>query len=186
MITINKRKVNSLVLTLTTYFMLLLCLSLSINAQTVQSVEDLVKLLSDGKLKVETRAVPYQLAGDFNGDKVKDIAVIVELLDLPKNISPAIKKVYPYYIKTVAQNDLIMLIIHGKGKGWQFAQKESILLLGRNGAMIFDKERLNEEGEKIEIEKTKDNKTRIFFSTEAASGALKWNGKKYIWSETQP
>lgn len=62
---------------LITFFTLLFSLSFSAKAQTASCAEDLVKTLSDGKLQVETRAIPYKLVGDFNGDKIEDLAVIV-------------------------------------------------------------------------------------------------------------
>lgn len=167
-------------------FALTFCLSICAEAQTERSVKEIVKTLSGGKLKVETRAKPYKLEADFNGDKIKDAAIVVELLDLPKNIGAKIKKAYPYYSKKASKNDLAMLIIHGAGKGWRTAQKESILLVGENSAMIFEKERFNEEGDSVEIERQKNGRVRLFFSTEGSEGYLKWNGKRYVWWETNP
>lgn len=186
MLKICKNAAKVFLLSFITLLTLMFCLQFSVNAQAASNVEDLVKSLSGGKLKVETRARPYKLSADFNGDKVEDTAVIVELLDSPKSISPTVKKAYPYYLNSVAKNDLVMLIIHGTGKGWEFAQKESILLLGHNSALVFEKERFNEQGDSVEIEKDKRGKVRLFFSTEGAEGYLKWNGKRYVWWETQP
>ena len=55
---INKRAAKAFALLLTTISTLLLCLGVSGQAQTPKKVEDLVKSISGGKLKVETRAVP--------------------------------------------------------------------------------------------------------------------------------
>jgi hypothetical protein len=166
---------------------LLFGLQLSVNAQNIKRVEDLVKSLSNEKLKVETRATPYQLVGDFNGDKVNDVAVIVSLSDTVEKTAKTVKVAYPYYFgKEVDAEDLALFIIHGKGKGWQFAQKSSVLFLGRNSALIFQKARLGEKGDGMELDKDKRGKVSIYFVTEGSSGTLKWNGKKYIWTESEP
>ena len=71
-------------------------LNFSAEAQTASSVEDLVRSLSDRKLRVETRATPYKLVGDFNGDKVKDVAVIVSFSDTVENIGKRVRIENPY------------------------------------------------------------------------------------------
>lgn len=191
MFRINRQKVKVFKLMLTAVFMMLFGLTSSAaEPQTAKKVEDLVKSLSGSKLKVETKAVPYQLVGDFNGDKIKDVAVIVSLSDTVKNIAKTVKIEYPYYSgKEVDAEDLALFVIHGAGKGWQFAQKSSVLFLGRSSALIFQKSRLGEHGENgnnWEIEKDKRGRERLFFATEGSDGTLKWNGKKYIWTETNP
>ncbi len=166
---------------------LLLCLPSSLKAQTAMSVEDLVKSLSRGTLQIETRATPHKLIGDFNGDKIKDVAVIVNLSDTVENIEKTVKVQYPYYFgKDVDTDILALFIIHGKGKGWEFAQKSAVLLLGRNSALIFQKDRLNETGDAMQAKQDRRKKTSLYLITEGADGTIKWNGKKYIWSESQP
>jgi len=169
---------------------LTLLFSLNTKAQTASSVEDLVKTLSDKKLQVETKAAPYQLVGDFNGDKIKDVAVIVSLSDTIENIGKTVKIEYPYaraWGKEVDAEDLALFIIHGKGKGWQFAQKSSVLMVGRNSVLIFQKDRLGSDLVRaMEIEKDRRGKASIVFITEGSDGTLKWNGKKYTWTESQP
>lgn len=188
----NKQRLFANLSLLITFFALLFGLSFSAEAQTAKSVENLVKSLSGGKLQVETRAFPYKLIGDFNGDKVKDVAVIVSLSDTVENIGKIVKIENPYaraWGKEINTELLALFIIHGKGKGWQFAQKSSVLFLGRNSALIFQKSRLGEHGERgnnWEIEKDKRGKVNLFFSTEGSDGTMKWNGKKYVWTESQP
>ncbi|MFN3329742.1 MAG: hypothetical protein ACK419_02325 [Pyrinomonadaceae bacterium] len=168
--------------------LLLLVLSFSAYAQTKKSVEDLVKSLSRGTLQVETKATPYKLVGDFNNDKVEDVAVIVSLLSPIEEIAKFVKIENPYarfWGKEINPDLLALFIIHGKGKGWQFEQKSSVLLVGRNSVLIFQKKRLGEAGDGMKIEKKK-GKTRIIFPTEASEGILEWNGKKYTWKETRP
>ena len=185
MIIDKDRTIKLFLLALTVFFVFPVCFNPSVQAQTASNVEDLVKLLSGEKLKVETRATPYQLVGDFNGDKIKDVAVIVSLSDTVKNVGKTVKIRYPYYFeKEVDAKDLALLIIHGKGKGWQFAQKSSVLLLGRSSALIFQKDRLGETGDGMELDKDKRGKAGIYFVTEGSSGTLKWNGKKYTWTES--
>lgn len=188
---VKKNKQNALArLLIVSIFVMLSCgLSFSARAQTASNVEDLVELISDGKLRVEMRATPYTLTGDFNGDKIEDVAVIVDINDTVENIGRAIKIENPYaraWGNEINTKLLALFIIHGKGKGWQFAQKSSVLLLGRNSALIFQKERLNETGKGMQIEKGKRGKVSIIFPTEASEGILNWNGKKYSWRETQP
>lgn len=190
LIKINKRKAKAAALTLTALVTVSLCINFSAQAQTAKNVEDLVKSVSGGKLTVETKAKPYELIGDFNGDKIKDVAVIVDLSDTVENVAKSVNIEYPYYTgKEVDADALALFIIHGKGKGWQFAQKSSILFLGSNSALIFQKPRLGEYGENggnWEIQKDKRGKVHLFFATEGSDGTLRWNGKKYVWTETEP
>ena len=168
-------------------FALLVCFPILLMAQTTTSVKDLVKSLSQNTLRVETKATPYKLTGDFNGDKVEDVAVIVNLSDTAENVGKVIKIEYPYsFGKDVDSEILALLIIHGKGKGWKFTQKSSVLLLGRNSALIFQKSRLNETGDAIKIKKNKRGKVSLYLITEGADGTINWNGRKYIWTESQP
>lgn len=171
-------------------FVLLFGLNFAAQAQTAATVESLVEKLSGGKLKTETKAVPYNIVGDFDGDKIGDVAVIVSLADTVENIGKIVKIQYPYYSeKEVGADDLALFIIHGKGKGWQFAQKSSVLFLGRSSALIFQKDRLGESGtngNNWEIKKDKSGKASLFFGTEASDGTMKWNGKKYVWTESEP
>ncbi len=169
------------------FFALLLVSNFAAQAQTAKKVEDLVKSLSGGKLQVETKATPYQLVADFDGDKIKDVAVVVSLSDTVENIAKNVKIVYPYFFKKEVDTEILALfIIHGKGKGWQYAQKSAVLFLGRNSALIFQKDRLGESGDGMELEKDKRGRVGIYFITEGSSGTIKWNGKKYVWTETQP
>ncbi|MGI8789053.1 MAG: hypothetical protein ACR2HG_15030 [Pyrinomonadaceae bacterium] len=170
------------------FLAMLFCFNLTVEAQTAKSVEEIVKSISGDTLQVETKATPYKLVADFDGDKIKDVAVIVRLSDTVKNIAKNVKIEYPYYFgKDKIDTELLALfIIHGKGKGWQFAQKSSVLLLGRSSALIFQKERLNETGDGMKLEKDKRGRTGIYLITEGADGTIKWNGKKYTWTESQP
>lgn len=161
-----------------------------IKAQTTADIGKVVKSLSNGKLKVETQAAPYSLVGDFDGDKVEDAAVIVSFTDSIESIGKVVKINYPYaqaWGKKVKADDLALFIIHGKGKGWRFKQKSSVLMLGANSVLIFQKRRLGSDLNRgMEIEKDKRGKLSIVFITEGSEGILKWNGKKYTWRETQP
>ncbi len=181
------RQVKQSLVTSVFFFALLLCVPTFLMAQTATSVEDLVKSLSKNTLQVETKATPYKLTGDFNGDKVEDVAVVVSLSDTVENIGKAVKIEYPYYFgKDVDAEILALFIIHGKDKGWQFAQKSSVLLLGRNSALIFQKSRLDETGDAMKIKKNKRGKVSLYLITEGADGTIKWNGRKYVWTESQP
>lgn len=186
----NNKSVLFSILTISgVFFILLFGLSFPVKGQTASCLEGLVKSLSDGKLQVETRATPYKLIGDFDGDKIEDVAVVVSLLDTVENIGKKVKIKNPYaraWGKEINPDLLALFIIHGKGKGWQVAQKSSVLLVGRNSVLIFQKERLNETGDGMKIEKNKGGKISIIFPTEASDGLLKWDGKKYTWRETQP
>ncbi len=121
---------------------------------------------------------------------MKDVAVIVGLSDTVEDISKTVKIEYPYFSgKEVDAEDLALFIIHGKGKGCQSEQKSSVLFLGRSSALIFQKVRLGEQGEKgknWEIKKARRGRVNLFFGTEGSDGTMKWNGKKYVWSESQP
>lgn len=161
----------------------------TVKAQTAASVEDLVKSICADKLTVEKRATPYKITGDFDGDKIEDVAVIVELNDTVKNIGKTVKIENPYaraWGNEIDEKLLALLMIHGKGKGWQFAQKSSVLLVGQNSVLIFQKSRLDETGAGMMLEKDKSGKISIVFPTEASEGILKWNGRKYTWRETEP
>lgn len=177
------------------FFLLLVSMVGMTSAQSLKDVEKLVTKLSKGKLRVESRATPYMLAGDFNRDGVKDAAIVVELKDSYKKIGYPIKVRNPYapsWGKEVDESLLQLLIIHGKGKGWRFAQKENILLVGRNSVGVFQKERLGaepnlkNEGDFFTIERSKKWRIQLVFFTEASEGILWWNGKNYQWTETEP
>lgn len=156
-------------------------------AQTAKTVEDLVPSISGGKLQVETRATPYQLVADFDGDKIKDVAVVVSLNDTPENVAKAVRVEYPYYFKKEVDAEILaLMIVHGSGKGWQFAQKSAVLFLGRNSVLLFQKSRLGEKGIGMELEKDRRGRVGIYFITEGSDGTLRWNGKKYVWTESQP
>ena len=174
----------------TVIFVFLFGYTFGVKAQTTADIDKVVKSLSDGKLKVETQAAPYNLVGDFDGDKVEDAAVIVSFTDSVENIGKVVTIKYPYaraWGKKVKADDLALFIIHGKGKGWQSEQKSSVLMLGENSVLIFQKRRLGSDLERgMEIEKDKRGKLSIVFVTEGSEGILKWNGKKYTWRETQP
>lgn len=166
-------------------FFALMIFTISSAAQTASTVEDLVKQISGDTLKVEMKATPYKVVGDFDGDKVSDIAVIVSLTDTPANIAKKVKVQFPYYKeKEVSNDDLALFIINGQGKGWETAQKSSILFLGRNSAMIFQKERLGETGDGMKLKTDKNGRAFIEFVTESARGTMKWNKKRYVWTES--
>lgn len=111
MFRINKKVISAYLSTLIAFFTLLLCLQISVKAQMASSVEDLIKSISDGKLQVETKAVPYKLVADFNGDKAKDVAVIVSLSDTVENIAKNVKIEYPYLFgKEVSTDDLALFM----------------------------------------------------------------------------
>lgn len=164
--------------------------SINASAQTTGDVEKLVDSLSGGKLQVETQAAPPFVVGDFNGDKIEDAAVIVSLKDSAANVGKSVKIEYPYataWGKKVKTEDLALFIIHGKGKGWQTEQKSSFLMLGENSVLIFQKSRLGSDlTQAMEVKKDKRGKSSVVFITEASDGTLKWNGKKYTWTESQP
>jgi len=66
---------------------------------------------------------------------------------------------------------------------------QSGLVLGRSSALIFQKSRLGESGDNSnnwEIKKDKRGRSSLFFGTEASDGTLKWNGKRYVWTESEP
>lgn len=169
------------------FFILLLTATSFVSAQTAKKVEELVDFVSGGKLRVETRATPYQLIGDFDGDKIEDVAVVVSLSDTAADIAKSVRIEYPYYFKKEVDPEILaLMIVHGKGKGWQFAQKSSVLFLGRNSVLLFQKSRLDEIGDGMELVKDKRGRVGIYFTTEGADGTLKWNGRRYVWTESQP
>lgn len=118
----NKRVISFAVSSIWTIFIALsFGLNFSVKAQTDSCVEELVKSLSDGKLKLETKATPYKLTGDFDGDKIEDLAVVVSLSDTVGNIEKKVKIENPYaraWGNEINTDLLALFIIHGKGKGW--------------------------------------------------------------------
>lgn len=187
---VKSRSADSFFLKLIFCSVLLCGLNSSAQSQTAATAENLVETLSGGKLRAETKAKPYYLVADFDGDKIKDAAVVVSLADTVENVGKAVKVEYPFYTKKeVDAEDLAVFIIHGAGKGWQSAQKSSVLFLGRSSGLIFQKARLGEGGaggNNWEIKKDKRGRAELFFATEASDGTLRWNGKKYVWTESEP
>jgi hypothetical protein len=162
------------------------------------NTKDLVKTLSSNTLVSGGLA---EIIADFNGDGIKDIAVIVELSQTNASGLKSIKSHFSidYLCGTPApctddidSENSALLIIHGKNKGWElrnvssFKMKSGILLRGRSNVYAFQKSRFSEKVSGMKIVKGKNGKVWLEFSTEASEGILKWKAGKYTWYETEP
>lgn len=152
---------------------------------------------------------PFYLSGDFNGDEVPDILVVVRITGQRANLPLDVKLYNPFERpKAVFPADpsanptLALAIIHGGRPGWQTPPAlEKFLLLGESPVLILNYGRITSAGPQdrenlMELMKKRARRPRgdawpplaakgdsIVLGTEATDSILYWNGKNYRWEE---
>lgn len=155
---------------------------------------------------------PFYLTGDFNGDGVEDILIVVrikqERTQLPKDIR--LLSPFGYGAKATFPSDpankptLALVIIHGAKTGWQSGTTAGkFILFGDSPILILNNERaISSQGHDrdnlMELIRKRARRTRgatrppaaaqgdaILLGTEAADSILYWNGKTYRWQESE-
>jgi len=118
-------------------------------------VEDAVKRVFKDAAQLDTTRAPNFLAGDFNGDKSQDIAVIIrprseKLAEMNDELGAWITKdpfVGPLHSSSIRieANDVLLAVIHGYGvNDWRDPQANQTFLLK------------NAVGSQLEVHKQKD------------------------------
>ena len=154
-------------------------------------------------LEAVTGFQPFYVTGDFNGDAIQDIAVVVRIKGprsaLPKDVrlvnpfwkSP--KVTYP--TNPAAENKVGLAIIHS----WKTQTATKFLLIGEAGILVFDYDRTSDPtGAKNLIDVMKKRGKRpagmeyprgargdviLLFTQVGDETPLFWNGRTYRWIE---
>jgi len=149
---------------------------------------------------------PFYVIGDFNGDKVPDLAAVVSLKARRQALSTDVKLLNPFgrggAIKfpnnPETDNKLAVAIIHGWNNP---APAGKLLLLGESPILILQNARAissepNERVNLIGLRRRRAKRGRgetlprgskgdvILLATEVGGdGLLYWNGRTYLWEE---
>ena len=150
---------------------------------------------------------PFYLTGDFNGDGMQDLLVVVRIKlrrsELPKDVrvlnpfynDPGYGPAYPP--DPAAKPTLAFAIIHGSKAGWKTSESTGkFLLVGASPilAMEHDREKsAPDSGMELMRKRARPRKRgwppaaakgeSIYLQTEGSDSILYWNGKTYRWEE---
>lgn len=149
---------------------------------------------------------PSSLAGDFNGDGVEDLAIVVTLPKGLGGLPKTVKVLWPYGFDdpkeaesapTPAQR--LIAIIHGGRSGKETVPQSAYLFAGGSNALIVQTGRTADELKDVMSVVKKKRKPKedvpltppkgvrgdsLYLDTEAAGALLYWNGKTYRWYES--
>ena len=152
---------------------------------------------------------PYYLKGDFNGDGVADLLIVIRITGQNVLAGDGVRLLNPFSTsyKTAPtpmdQQPLSLAIIHGARSGKTARPAEMFLLSGESPILILenDRARSGEPGDRknlMQIIRKRGRRTRgasrvpaaargdaILLGTEAAEGILYWNGKTYRWQKSE-
>lgn len=155
---------------------------------------------------------PNSLTGDFNGDGIKDLLIIVRLRarrsELPKDVivlnpfGRGAKPEFPSDPNT--EPKLAIAILHGSKAGvGNSAFSGKYLLVGESPVLILEDSRATsntaeDRNDLMELIRKRRTRARgqtrapaaargdaILLGTEAADSILYWNGKTYRWQESE-
>lgn len=156
---------------------------------------------------------PFYLTGDFNGDGMQDLLVVVRIKlrrsELPKDVrvlnpfynDPAYGAAYPS--DPAAKPTLAFAIIHGTKAGWKTSESTGkFLLVGESPILVMEQDREKyvasngmdpNNGMKLMRKRSKPRKGEwppaaakgdsIYLPTSGSDSILYWNGKTYRWEE---
>ena len=197
---------------------LICCIPGSINMHTVLSaipqsdsssaIEAVVQTSFGGAVEPVKGFKPYFLAGDFNGDGVPDLLVVVRVKgrrgELPKDvrlINPfgfGSKVVFP--TDPAKDNRLAIAIIHG----WKSSQPPAkFLLIGDSPILTLQYNRatsgraedasdlmslITRRGRRMKGQKfptTAKGDVVLLFTEVGDNGVLYWNGRTYRWQDAE-
>jgi hypothetical protein len=170
------------------------------------SIDEAIKASFGSVVQPATTFRPYYVSGDFNGDGVQDLAVVVLIKEkrsaLPKDvrvINPFDGPKINFPQNSATEHKLALAIIHG----WKTSQAAKFLLVGESPILVLEYGRAtssNPEDAKNLIEvMAKGGKRRrgqrfprtargdvILLGTEVGGDStLYWNGRTYVWEDVQ-
>jgi hypothetical protein len=150
---------------------------------------------------------PFYLTGDFNGDGMQDLLVVVRIKLRRSELSKDVRVLNPFYNDPsyspayppdpAAKPTLAFAIIHGAKAGWKSSESTGkFLLVGASPilAMEHDREKsAPDSGMELMRKRARPRKGRwppaaakgdsIYLQTEGSDSILYWNGKTYRWEE---
>jgi len=170
------------------------------------SVDEAIKASFGSVVQPATRFKPYYVTGDFNGDGVQDLAVVVLIKEkrgaLPRDLrimNPFDGPKINFPANPTSDHKLALAIIHG----WKTTQGTKFLLVGESPILVLEYGRAtsnNPEDARNLIElMTKSGKRRrgqkfsrtargdvILLGTEiGGDSTLYWNGRTYVWKDVE-
>ena len=150
---------------------------------------------------------PYYLTGDFNGDGMQDLLVVVRIKLRRSELSKDVLVLNPFYKDPAygpayppdpaAKPTLAFAIIHGAKAGWKTSESTGkFLLVGASPilAMEHDREKsAPDSGMELMRKRAGSRKggwppaaakgDSIYLQTEGSDSILYWNGRTYRWEE---
>ena len=149
---------------------------------------------------------PFYLTGDFNGDGMQDIVIVVRIKERRSALQKDVRLINPFYSSPkvtfpqnpAAENKLALAIIHG----WKTPETAAkFLLVGEAPVLVFVYDRTsdpNSSKDLLELMSKRGKRRRgqtfpprakgdvILLGTEVGSDSpLYWDGKTYRWEEPE-
>jgi len=172
---------------------------------SVTAVAETVRRNFGSGVEVVTAFNPYQVTGDFNGDRVQDLAVVVKITSSRSLLPKDVRLLNPFeqagaiHFPQSAQNRLAIAILHG----WNSpAASGKFLLFGESPILILQYARATstQESDRNGLLGLRSKAARrrrsaplpptakgdvILLGTEVGGDSLLyWNGRTYRWEDT--
>lgn len=135
------------------------------------------------------------MAGDFNGDGVPDVIMVVKVLVAKVPATIGIKTVNTFGASGGEKGRLQFLALHSRTSAadsrWENVDRlllegDSPILVLRREEMVSDMQRVtarSREVKELQVPRGAMRGEAIYLDTEAVSAVLYWNGKKYVFHE---
>jgi len=169
------------------------------------SVDEAIKGSFGSVVQPATRFKPYYVTGDFNGDGVQDLAVVVLIKErrsaLPKDLrimNPFDGPKINFPANPTSDHKLALAIIHG----WKTTQGTKFLLVGESPILILEYDRMasasgEDRNDLIELmarakrrkdvtfPRTARGDVILLFTEVGGESTLYWNGRTYVWKDVE-
>ena len=181
------------------------------NAQTsgtqLATISASVQTNFGSALEAETSFKPFYVTGDFNGDAIQDLAVVVRVKKARRWLPKDVRILNPFELERrivfpanpATDNKLALAIIHG----WRSPTPSAkFLLIGDSPILVLDYQRVTSDQpgdrqELIAIMRKRGRRSKGETFPRAARGdvillgnqvgdnsPLYWNGQTYIWEDS--